>query len=120
LLNQPAQEDAETVFGSGVGILHAVAAQPAYEEDRGNLAGCVVWAGDEGSKAFAMAVLRPSVKYFGVLKVLTRGLGRGRLSRQNCSGENDNHYQSSGIIRGVHGWTLEEASDVIDGECRSW
>src|SRR5260370_7755615 len=66
----------------GIGIFHAVAAQPNDEKDRRNLAGGVVQPGDESPETFAAAVLRPSVEDLSVLKVLTLGLGANRLSRQ--------------------------------------
>jgi hypothetical protein len=87
LLDQSAQENPEAVVSLGVGVFHAVAAQPAHEKDCRKLAGGVVRPGNESPETFAAAVLRPSVEDLSVLKVLTLGLGANRLSRQQrCDG----------------------------------
>src|SRR5260370_12387970 len=71
----------------GIGIFHAVAAQPNDKKDHRRRGDGVVWPGDESPEALAAAVLRPSVEDLSVLKVLTLGLGANRLSRQQrCDG----------------------------------
>jgi hypothetical protein len=49
----------------------------------------MVRAGDEGSQAVAVDVLRPSVEYLGILKVLTFGLGACGLGRKKSSDGGD-------------------------------
>jgi hypothetical protein len=57
-----------------VGILHAVATQPADEEDYGHFTGCVIGRCDKSAKLFTAGVGEPVVKDRGVGKVFAGGL----------------------------------------------
>ncbi len=97
------QENAETILRLGIGIFHAVAAQPSHEKNRRNLAGGVVRSRDKDSQAFAAAVLCPSVEDLGILKVLTLGLGAHRLARKKRSDGGDGEEEKSRGAISDHG-----------------
>jgi hypothetical protein len=75
-----------------VGILHAVATQPADEEDYGHFTGCVIGRCDKSAKLFTAGVGEPVVKDRGVVKVFAgrAALGDGgqvqkiTVTRQAC------------------------------------
>jgi hypothetical protein len=59
---------------ASVGILDAVATQPADEEDYGHLTGCVIGRCDKSAKLFTAGVGEPVEKDRGVVKVFAGGL----------------------------------------------
>ena len=67
-------QNSETVMPASVGILHAVATQPADEEDYGHLTGCVIGRCDKSAKLFTAGVGEPVEKDRGVVKVFAGGL----------------------------------------------
>src|ERR1700730_6737163 len=102
LLDEAAHENAETVLRLGVGIFHAVAAQPAHKKYCRNLAVDIVRAGDEGPETLAAVVLRPSVEDLGILKVLAFGLGARRLGRSKRSDSGNGQQEKSGCAMSDH------------------